>query len=156
MPDEPKCNARNETAADFIQYEIERAKNNLQCAINSLGHSALKAANPVRAFKRHPIKAGIVTATALGGFALCVAYTFRRKNESPAAQGPPVNVYVKKTKPKSTGWGQLGTALVAALTAKATQGVRTTITNSFSDEFHGSGRTKSVITPNPKLRDVEI
>ena len=156
MPDEPKSNAKNETAADFIQSEIERTKNNLQCAINTLGHSALKAANPVRAFKRHPVKAGIVTAAALAGGTLAVALAFSRRNDAPVTQGPPVNVYVKKTKPKSTGWGQLGTALVAALTAKATQGVRTTITNSFSNEFHVPGRTKVAIAPNPKLRDVQI
>ena len=156
MPDEPKSKARNESAADFIQGEIERTKNNLQCAINTLGHSALKAANPVRAFKRHPVKAGIITALGAAAGTLGVIYALRRKKETVYPPGPPVNVYVKKPKPKSGGWTQLGTALVAALSAKATQGVRATIANSFSDEFQASNRTHCRITPNPNLRDVQI
>jgi hypothetical protein len=85
-----------------------------------------------------------------------VVYAFRRKKEHAYSQGPPVNVYVKKPKPKSAGWTQFGTALVAALSAKATEGIRTTITNSFSDEFHASSRAHCGVTPNPKLRDVQI
>ena len=158
MPDVPKSNAKNETADDFIQKEIARTKTNLHCAVNSLGHSALKAANPVPWFKRYPVKASIVTAAALAGGALCIVRAIRKKPEGAREQaGVPVNVYIKKPKSQSKSWGtQLGTALLAALTAKVSEGVRSTISNSLSDEYTGSGRTQTVLVPNPKLRDVDI
>jgi hypothetical protein len=156
MPDELKTDAKGDPVADFIQKEIARTKHNLHCAINSLGHSALRAANPVPLIKRHPVKAGIVAVAALAGGALGIVYALRRKADAPCAQGPPVNVYVKKPKAQSKGWGQIGTALVAALTAKATQGIRTTITNSFSDSYQVPARPQPVMRPNTNLRDVEI
>lgn len=156
MPDEPKSNAKNETAADFMREQIERAKNNLKCTINRLGHDTLSVANPVPWFKRYPVKCSIVTGALVGGGALLVARAVKHRHDSvqhPVA--PPVNVYIKKAKPKSKGWGQIGAALLTILSSRVAEGVRATIADSFSAEFaeqHGKTR----IIPNPNLRGVDI
>lgn len=156
MPDEPKSNVKNETASELIQQEIERAKNNLQCAINRLGHSAVRATNPVPWFKRYPVKCGIATGVLVAGGAVAAVAAFRKKSRSDhRAETPPVNVYVKKPKPQTSGWGRVGTALVAAISARLAESLKASITSSIS-ERSASPRGKTVIVPNPQLRDVQI
>lgn len=156
MPDEAKSNAKNETATDFIRKQVDRSKNNLQCAINRLGHDALKIANPVPWFKRYPVTCSIVSGALVGGGALLVGRVIKhRQAPKPRQPAPPVNVYIKKPKAKSKGWSQLGAALITVLTSKVSENVRATITDSFASAGQDE-RAKSKIIPNPNLRGVEI
>lgn len=156
MPDEMKSNATNETASEFIQREIQRARHNLQCAIQGLGRSSLTAANPIPWFRRYPVKCGIATGVLLVGGTLAAVAAMKSKSRvhQQFANVPPVNVYIKKPKAQSKGWGTVGTALMAALSAKLTESLKATISNSFSEGAVARGKT--VIVPNPQLRDVQI
>lgn len=157
MPDEPKSAAKNETAADFMGGQVERTKGNLRCTINRLGHDALKVANPVPWFQRYPVKCSIVTGALLGGGALLLARSLRRRHDHrPSPSLPPINVYVKNPKPKSKGWGQIGAGLMTVLFGQVSESVRATLSDSFAGDTVGADRPKPRIIPNPNLRGVEI
>ena len=157
MPDEPKSNVKNETAGDLIRREIDRARNNLQCAMNQLGRSAIRAANPVPWFKRYPVKCSIATGVLLAGGAVAAIAAFRKKTHTThLSETHPVHVYVKKPKPQSSGWGRVVTALLAAVSGKVAESLKTSITSSISEGTARRSRGKTVIVPNPQLRDVQI
>ena len=159
MPDELKRNANNESAASFIEHEVERAKNNLHCAMNKLGHAALLAVNPIPWLRRYPVKCGLVTGAVVAGGALAVVIAVR-KNKTSGSQSEsnrPINVYVKKPRPKSKGLGaQLAGALVASLAAKFSESARSVVANAISPERVTGAKPQTYIVPNPNLRDVQI
>ena len=158
MRDESTSNVPDESAASFIEHEIGRAKSNLQCAVSKLGQAALRVANPVAWFRRYPVKCSLVTGAVLASGAAAAVLLIRRHKGRDDGQGAqPIQVYVKSTKAKPKGLGaQLVSALIAGLSAKATQAARNAIINAMSSEQLHACRTQTVIVPNPKLRDVQI
>jgi hypothetical protein len=157
MPNEPKSNAKSDTAGELIQREIERARNNLQCAIHGLGHAALQTVNPITWLKRYPVKCSIATGMVLAGGAVAAVLAVRNRPQADPsrANAPPINVYVKKPKAQFKGWGNVGTALLAALTSHLKESLKATLVSSLADRPKPSpGRT--VFVPNPTLRDVHI
>jgi len=157
MPEPPKSNANSETAAVFIQGQIKRTNNNLRCAINTLGITALKAANPVQWFRRYPAKCSIVTGAVIAGSVAGIMLALRRKrNRGSAGDANPVQVYLKSPQNAHHWSSQLASALLAGIAGKISQGIKARLVESLAGEGAAQNRERTVIIPGTKLRDVEI
>lgn len=142
-----------------MQEQIDRASQNLQCAINQLGHTALAAANPVPWFRRFPVRCSLITGSLVAAGTLVAVRAFRHRKGADHQEDPqrPIHIFVKKPKPQSKGLGaQLATALIGGLSAKLTDSLRAMVADSFASERAVSPDLKRPIIPNPNLRDVEI
>lgn len=84
-----------ETVDQFIANEVRHSTLALRTAVDCCGRSLLRAVNPVRWFKRHPVSASIVAGAGLAGGAIVAVYAYRKRKE-PADDHPQIHVHFDK------------------------------------------------------------